>query len=133
MPAFTSEQSNVDALTWQALLGKWVEFAQASVAMPKTDSGQRFKAAVPAIITLHAVACALAELGTLEPVEQPLAIDRAAYLLNRHAAELRAIWQPEPPPPGVQEIIDDATAAITHARQTLNASASTDHTPTEPQ
>lgn len=112
-------------MTWQALLGRWVELAQASLAIPATDSGQRWRAAVPAIITLHAITCALNEVDTLPQGEQALAIDRAAYLLDRHQRELHALWKPDQPPPGVEEIIRGTSTALATARASVSLTAST--------
>ncbi len=113
-------------MTWQALLGRYIEFAQASLAIPATDSGQRWRSAIPAIITLHAITCALNELHTLPRDEHALAIDRAAYLLDRHNREIQALWQPELPPAGVREIIEDAKASLARARGVVSSAASSE-------
>src|SRR5262245_40321112 len=49
-------------LTWPALLGHWTAFAQNSLALPKTADGDRWRAAVPAIIGLQALTHALGDL-----------------------------------------------------------------------
>ncbi len=79
-------------LTWPALLAQWTRFAQASVALPRTPTGDRWRAAVPAIIALQSLTHALGELHRLPPGERALALDRAEVLIKRHEAELLALF-----------------------------------------
>lgn len=88
MPDEASEHD----LLWPGLLAQWTRFAQASVALPKTPDGDRWRAAVPAVIALQAVALALDDLERLPTPERPLAIDRAEVLIRRHESELRALF-----------------------------------------
>lgn len=98
------------------LLAKWVELAQASVAFPKTADGDRWRAAVPAIIGLQAVACALGEVDTIPESERGIAIDRAEVLTRTHVAQLHGLWRGEPLPELLAELIADARRAAHAAR-----------------
>lgn len=100
-----------DPLTWPALLAKWTEFAQASVAFPRTQEGDRWRAAVPAIITLQAVTFAMGEVGELAIDERALALDRAAILIRKHERELTALW-PTGVPNQMAELLADAKASL---------------------
>ena len=46
---------NSKKLTWAALMGRWVDFAQSALALPDTAEGHAWKQAVPAIIGLQAL------------------------------------------------------------------------------
>ena len=103
-------------LSWAVLLARWVEFARSALALPQDEAGQRVRDAVPDIIMLQAVWFALAELDELEAGERALGLDRAAVLIERHAAALRRRWGNEPLPEQLAELIDDAEAALAAAR-----------------
>lgn len=104
-------------MTWAALLGKWTEFAQSAVALPREDEGGRLREAVPAIIALQAVTHALAELHDLEPEERALGLDRAEILIRQHAGELNRIWRGFEIPEAVRELVDDARLALRAAAE----------------
>jgi hypothetical protein len=115
----TDPPSTPDPVTlsaWSMLLAKWVELAQASVAFPKTADGDRWRAAVPAIIGLQAVACALGEVDTIPAAERGIAIDRAEVLTRTHIAQLHGLWRGEPLPDLLAELIADARHAAHAAR-----------------
>ncbi len=99
------------AMTWAALLGKWTEFAQSALALPKDDEGGRLREAVPAIIGLQAVTHALAELDDLDPDERALGLDRADMLIRQHAGEVNRIWKGHEIPEALREMVDDARLA----------------------
>ena len=101
-----------ETLTWTAVLAKWMDFARASLAAPKDAEGDRWRAAVPAVITLQAVTFALADLAQLPVEERPLGRDRAELLINENTANLHAIWRGEPMPDSLVEISADARAAL---------------------
>ena len=82
-------------LTWAALLGRWVDFARSALALPDDPDGRRLRACVPDIIMLQAVWCALRELDDLEGAERALGLDRAAVLIDKHAAAIEQRW-PDP-------------------------------------
>jgi len=130
------------ATLWPMLLAKWTEFAKASVAFPRTPEGDAWRAAVPSVITLQAVAMALGEL--VERLEGPeaqrparadvaLALDKAGVLIDQHERTLLGLWpargeepqgqphvqphlqpqgRPQGVPAGVIELIGDARAAV---------------------
>lgn len=99
-------------LTWATLLGKWTEFAQAAVALPREGEGGRWREAVPAIITLQAVTHALGELDELDPAERPVAIDRAEISCRESVVRLNALWHGESLPEEVGAIIADSRIAF---------------------
>ena len=106
-----SDDYNPDALTWAAMLGRWVDFARSSVALPDDAAGRKLKASVPDLIQLQAVWFALQHLGDLPASEQALGRDRAGVLIERHAAALHERFANEGLPAGMVELIDDARAA----------------------
>jgi hypothetical protein len=101
-----------ETLTWTALLGKWLDFARASVAAPREAEGDRWRAAVPAVINLQAVTFALADLAQLPVEDRSLARDRAELLINDNTAKLHEIWRGEEMPQSLVEISDDARVAL---------------------
>lgn len=101
-----------EAMTWTALLGRWMQFAQATLALREEDDGEKWRASVPAIINLQAVTFALADLDRLPPEEYALAIDKAELLITTSAAQLDAIWADAVRSPSLNEIIADARHAL---------------------
>lgn len=101
--------------TWAGLLARWMEFARASVAFPKTAEGDRWRAAVGPIVGLQAVACALGELEGLASDERALGIDRAAVLIRQYGGVLEGLWGAEGLPAEVAGLIADARAALAAA------------------
>jgi len=101
-----------EALTWTALLGKWIEYAQATVALPDDAEGARWKESVPAIINLQAVTFALGDIDHLPADEQALARDKAEVLINGAQQTLADIWNEAGWPDNVREIVNDARAAL---------------------
>lgn len=128
----TSARPNSDAHStlWPTLLAKWTEFAKASVAFPKSAEGDAWRAAVPSIITVQAVAMALGELcerleaapSGASPQASPrpdraevgVALSKSGVLLDQHEQTLRGLWagRGEPLPPGIEELISDARSAV---------------------
>ncbi len=105
-------------LTWAMLLGKWTEFAQSALALPKDGEGGLLRASVPDIIGLQAITHALGELDVLtKPGERALALDRAAVGIRGHAASLHAVWTGKALHPELRALIDDAFAALAAARE----------------
>lgn len=99
-------------LTWTALLGRWLNYAQASKALPNDAEGDRWRASVSPIINLQAVTFALAELVELAEDERALGRDRAAVLIEQAAGTIDQAWRGEQVPVSLFEIIDDAEAAL---------------------
>jgi len=107
-----SDDYDPHALTWAAMLGRWVDFARSSVALPDDTEGRKLKASVPDLIQLQAVWFALQHLGDLPAAEQALGRDRAGVLIERHAAVLIGRFAEEGVPAGMAELIDDTRAAL---------------------
>lgn len=101
-----------EALTWTALLAKWVEFARGALALPEDADGDRWRAAVPPIIELQAVTFALGDLAVVEPKERPFARDRAEVMIADAARGLEATWAGTPMPPMLLETLRDARRAL---------------------
>lgn len=106
----------VSAMTWAALLARWTEFARASVAFPKDETGERWRASVAPVIGLQSVAFALGEVDSLGAEERALGLDRASVLVRTHAGELHSVWRGEAMPDALREVVDDAQRALTLAR-----------------
>lgn len=116
-----------EVLTWTALLGRWIEFAQASIALPDDDrESANWKASVAPIINLQAVTFALGDLEHLPESEHALARDKAAILIERSESELLAIWNTgdnealaatfgEILPEQIDEMLDEALRALERA------------------
>ncbi|GEM_PF-229338 len=102
----------VDELTWAALLGRWLDFARASVALPGDAEGQRWRASVAPIITLQAITFALGQLNGLPEDERALGLDRAEVLLRQESVRLNSDWRGEPMPALLLELINDASLAL---------------------
>jgi hypothetical protein len=104
-------------LAWSTLLSHWTRFAQSALALPTDGEGGRLRAAVPSIINLQAVTFALAELGDLPEDEYTVGQDRAEVLIRGEARTLHTIWSGEPLPRGIEELLDDARAALAITRE----------------
>jgi len=100
------------ALTWASLLAKWTEFAQAAVGLPEDADGDRWRAAVPSIITLQAVTQALGELDLVADEERALAVDRAELLCREHASKVHELWRGEALPDEVSALVQDSRIAF---------------------
>lgn len=104
-------------LTWSALLGKWTEFAQAALALPKDGEGGLLRASVPDIIGLQAITHAMGELDTLtREGERALALDRAAVGIRAHGASLDRVWAGRALHPELRALVDDAFDALAAAK-----------------
>ncbi len=102
-----------DTATWTGLLAHWTALAQRSLALPKNAEGERWRAAVPAIVGLQAITHALGEIDTLAPGEDRAAAqDRAAVGIQSHAGALHQLWRGEPMHGELTGMIDDARAAL---------------------
>lgn len=107
--------SAADHISWAALLGKWTEFAKASVALPDTGDGGRWKRAVPHIISLQSITMALGELDAVDDGQRPLALDRAEITCRESAGAINDIWRGVEIPEGIMELVDDARTAFEDA------------------
>ncbi|MBL9141069.1 MAG: hypothetical protein JNK53_04320 [Phycisphaerae bacterium] len=95
-----------DALAWTALLSHWTEYARAAMALPKDASGQRWRAAVPHVITLQALGYALDELARVPAEDRSLARDRAALAIRAAAQSLCELWGGEPLPDSLLTLVE---------------------------
>jgi len=107
---------DANALTWAALLAKWIEFARASVALPQDDSGRAWKQSVAPIIELQAVTCALGELNVLPDAEVSVARDKAEVIVDRAETNLREVWEGQPLPEEIETIVRDARVTLRATR-----------------
>ena len=107
-------------IKWALLLGKWTAVARASAALPDSAHGRRWRAAVPSVIALQAVAMALVEVaqhareGRIDGAELAVARDRAAVMIRQHERTIRALWEGEAGglPGGLVELLADVHAAL---------------------
>lgn len=115
-PLNSAEPLPITSMTWAALLARWTEFARASVAFPKDETGDRWRASVAPLIGLQSVAFALGEVDSLGADERALGLDRASVLVRTNATELHSVWRGEAMPDALREVVDDAHRALTLAR-----------------
>jgi len=106
------ERLRPESLTWTVLLGRWVEFAKASVALPADDEGARWRGSVAAVINLQAVTFALGDLGRLGSEERALGRDKAEVLIRENAGVLEGVWRGEVMPGSLMELCGDAREAL---------------------
>jgi len=111
-----SDEAN--QLTWAALLGRWIQFARSALALPDDADGRAWRAAVPDIIGLQALALALGDLDGLPADERALACDRARLLIDRHHRGLREAFGGPVAHPSLLELLDDARTALARAQGT---------------
>ena len=118
------EPLHPERLTWAVMLGRWVEFAKAAVALPGDEVGSveggkeggRWRASVPDVVGLQAVWFALQDLDELAVDERALGLDRAGVLIERHAGALRSRWGGgDEMPEALAELIEEAEAALAAA------------------
>lgn len=110
-----------EALTWTGLLGQWVQFARASLALPADAHGSCWRQSVPAVINLQAVTFAMAELEKLARDEQALALDKARLLIDANVQTLDRAWSQEIMPASLSEICADAQLAWHSANESIKA------------
>ncbi|MEM7229953.1 MAG: hypothetical protein AAF432_14185 [Planctomycetota bacterium] len=101
-----------ESLAWTALLGRWMDFARASLALPDDAEGNAWRDSVTDIITLQAVTFALAELSSIPADDRDVSRDRASWLIERHAGNLDTVWRGMPMPEMMLEMLDDAKVAL---------------------
>ncbi len=101
-------------LTWAALLAQWMDFAKASVALPKTEEGKRWKQSITPIITLQALTFAMRQLHMLPIEEQAFGRDRAEYMVDQNDTKLKQIWGSNSLPALLQELIEDVRLSVTN-------------------
>lgn len=117
-PQATTESENARRLLgWSALLGKWTEFAKASVALRPDHDGPRWRACVAPIITMQAIVAALHELDQLPRPQRPVAIDAAETLLREQLTIVHEAWSGELIPDSILELIGDCRRAVFDGRR----------------
>ena len=100
-----------EVVSWAALLGRWMDFARASTALPQTRTGDQWRASVAPMITLQAVTFALSELEQVEPSERLLGWDRGEMLCQEAMETLDGVWGPKAPSE-IVETLEQAEAAL---------------------
>ncbi len=113
-----SFNQDTPATTWAILLAKWVALARASMHLPKTAEGERWRNAIPALINLQAVTHAMGDMDDMEDAERGPSFIKAKVLVQEQAATVHALWQDEPLPELLAECIADANEAIELAQRT---------------
>jgi hypothetical protein len=113
-----SNNPETPATTWTILLAKWVALAQASLHLPKTADGERWRQAVPAIIHLQAVTHAMGDMDDMEDAERSPAFIKAKVLVQEQAAIVHGLWSDEPLPELMSDMIADARESIELAQRT---------------
>ena len=108
---------DVKQLTWAALIGRWVEFAQAAVGLADDGDGAAWKQIVPAVIGLQAVTMALGDLDELSDDQRALGMDRASILIDRHSMEIEMAFPDRRDQPGLQDVMVKARHALRDARK----------------
>jgi hypothetical protein len=105
-----AHQLRPTALSWTALLGEWMDFARASLALPDDAEGRRWRDSITPIVTLQAVTFALRELDTIDIADRAHAAEQASVLINRQADTLDRIWgeHDAATPAMIAEILADA-------------------------
>lgn len=109
----TNQDLRPGDLSWTALLGQWVDFARASLALPDNAEGRRWQDSVTPIITLQAVTFALGELDTLAVTDRAHAADRASVLIKQQAEAIEHVWgDAEALPPMIDDVLDAALSTL---------------------
>lgn len=102
----------VRELAWAALLGRWIDFAKSSVALPTDGDGGRWRASIVPFIELQAIVWALGELHEIPSADRAVARDRAEVQVRKASAALGSAWRGVPMPEAILELLDDATIAL---------------------
>jgi hypothetical protein len=120
-----------EQLTWAVLLGRWVSFARSAVALPADDAAARkMRDSISDVIMLQAMWFTLNHVDELEPHERALGLDRAAVLIDQHAAALEQRWADDPMPDTMRELIDDARQQLQVVSVSSSDSSSSDNSST---
>ena len=110
--AMMSESLQPGTLSWAALLGKWMDFAKASTALPATGEGQQWRDSVAPMITLQGITFAMAELEQVDASQRLLGWDRGELLVDQASMELDECWGPNLPS-SILETIQSAESSLT--------------------
>ncbi|MDG2423984.1 MAG: hypothetical protein P8M22_08400 [Phycisphaerales bacterium] len=110
---FMTDAFQPEFVSWAALLGRWMDFARASAALPRTPEGDQWRSSVSPMITLQAVTFALSELEQVDAAERMLGWDRGEMLCEEAIEQLDQIWGPAAPPE-IIEVVEQAEAALGH-------------------
>lgn len=95
----------------------WTSFAKATGSLPASVENDRWRRAAAPIIGLHALTFALSELDQLPADEAAVGLDRASILIERHRAELAAVWDAVSMPEEVALLVRDAILAHRRAAE----------------
>ncbi len=100
-----------EVVSWTALLGRWMDFARASRALPKTPEGDQWRDSVTPMITLQAITFSLSEMESVRPAERLLGWDRADLLYEESMEALDEAWGPRMPA-DIVDTIEQAEQAL---------------------
>jgi hypothetical protein len=114
------------ALSWASLLAHWTRLARASLALPESAEGDRWRRAVPVVIGLQAITCALREGERLPLQERRVACARAAVQIERYRRQLASLWQDDAMHPELAALVDDARAALAGLEAATRGSSAPD-------
>ncbi len=103
-------------LTWAVLLGRWVDFAKSSLALPDDAAGRLLQQSVSDIIMLQAVWFALQHLDELDEQQRAVGLDRAQVLFEKHTQALQGRFNDDMPDQ-VSTLIADAAGQIEAANR----------------
>lgn len=106
-----AHQDTRSQLTWPILLARWTEFAQAAVALPDTETGEKWRAVVPAVVGLQALIHAIGEIDELDDQQRLVGLDKSAVAIRQHTASIHQTWAGELLPEALDELITDARTA----------------------
>lgn len=110
------ESAPLSTETWASLLGRWIEFAQASAVLPPDGDGERWRSAVASIIEIQAIAFAIQDLAVLPRADRDVARARASVVFEQAAARIHDIWRGRDLPESVVQLIEDARRTLEGSR-----------------
>lgn len=111
------DELNTHKLTWAALLGRWIEFAQSALALPDDADGRAWRESVPAVIGLQALCMALRDVDQLPADQRALGLNRAHILFEKHVDDLHELFGSQDLHPMLTELITDAQQAMDAAEK----------------
>lgn len=97
-------------------MSHWVAMAQSVVNFPEQGEGAAWRASVPPLVTLQALAWSLNELhDRIDAADRAVAIDKAAVMIGDAVAALHRAWAEEAMPEGPHAAVAAARTALHRA------------------